>query len=278
MTQTTVDSEITLVLGAGGKTGRRVAERLERAGRQVRRATRRTQPAFDWENPATWPAAVSGVSAAYVTYQPDAGFPGAADAVGAFAATAAGAGVQHLVLLTGRGEAGALRSEEALQAAGVPWTIIRSSFFAQNFSEAFLLDAVRSGVVALPAAEVPEPFADVEDIADIAAVALTQPGHQGRVYEVTGPRLVTFREAVDEIAAASGRPVSYLPITPGEFTAGMVEQGIPDDFAKLLTELFVEILDGHNASLTDGVSQALGRPARDFSDYVQRTAAAGVWS
>jgi uncharacterized protein YbjT (DUF2867 family) len=115
-----------------------------------------------------------------------------------------------------------------------------------------------------------EPFVDAEDIADVAVAALTEPGHIGRLYELTGPRLLTFAEAVDEIAAASGRDVRFARIGLDEFTAQMSELGVSEDEVALLRFLFTEVLDGRNAHVTDGVQRALGREPRDFADYARR--------
>ncbi|WP_017591627.1 NmrA family NAD(P)-binding protein [Nocardiopsis potens] len=270
-----------LVLGGTGKSGRRVAERLRARGAGVRIGSRGTETPFDWERPETWPAAVSGVRSAYVAYSPDVGFPGASEAVGAFAELAVREGVQRLVLLSGRGEPGARRSEEALFAAGAPAaSVVRASFFAQNFSEGFFADMVRSGAVAFPAEGVPEPFIDAGDIADVAVEALTgDPArHAGRVHEVTGPRALTFPEAVAEVSAAVGREIAYVPLAFEAFRDGMVGQGAPPEFAARLTELFGEILDGRNSAATGGVRDVLGREAADFSEYAKRTAATGVWA
>lgn len=273
----TARSQTILVLGGTGKTGRRVAARLHARGLPVRIGSRSGLPRFDWQDPAGWAPVLQDVAAVYLAYSPDVGFPGAAEAIEAFATSAADAGVQRLVLLSARGETGARRSEEAVARAGVEWTIVRASFFAQNFSEEFLADAVRGGALTLPAGEVAEPFIDAEDIADVAVAALTEHGHAGQVYELTGPRLLTFGEAAAEIAAASGRAVEYLPITAREFEAGMIADGLPTDFADQLTGLFTEVLDGRNAHLTDGVHRALGRPPRDFRDYARAAATTGIW-
>jgi uncharacterized protein YbjT (DUF2867 family) len=148
----------------------------------------------------------------------------------------------------------------------------------QNFSEHFLLDPVLDGLIALPAGEVAEPFLDLDDLADVAAAALTQSGHDGRVYDLTGPRLLTFADTAAEISAATGREVRYLPITSEEYAAAAAEAGIPAEEIEPLTDLFVRVLDGHNAHLSGDVERILGRPARDFTDYAKTTAAAGAWS
>jgi len=185
--------------------------------------------------------------------------------------------VRRLVLLSGRGEYEAQRSEAALQASSADWTIVRCSWFAQNFSEGFLLEPILAGEVALPNGDVPEPFVDTEDIADVATAALTEPGHEGQVYELTGPRMLSFADAVGEIAAATGRTISFVPVSMHDYAAVLDEADLPEDVKWLVRYLFSEVLDGRNAQLTDGVQQALGRPAVDFGDYVRRTAATGVW-
>ena len=247
---------ITLVLGGTGKTGRRVAQRLQAAGHPVRMGSRSGQPPFDWNQPETWAPALRHVASVYMTYYPDLAIPGAVDSVRAFTEQAKASGVQHLVLLSGRGEEEAQRAERVVQESGVNWTILRCSWFAQNFSENYLVDAVRSGEVVLPAGDVGEPFVDADDIAEVAVAALTEDGHAGQLYELTGPRLLTFAEAVADIAKATGREIRYIQVTPEQYVSGMAEEGVPDDFAWLLEYLFTTVLDGRNASLTDGVAHA----------------------
>ena len=266
-----------LVLGASGKTGRRVCDRLTAAGRSVRAASRSGETRFDWEDEATWAPALAGVDAVYITYYPDLAFPGAADTVGTFADLAVANGVRRLVLLSGRGEEGARDAEVRVENCGADWTLVRCAFFNQNFDEAFV-DAVRAGVLAVPAGDTAEPFLDADDIADVVFAALTEDGHIGQLYELTGPRLLTFSEVAAELNTATGREVQYLAVTPNEFTAGLVTAGFPEEEAIPISELFAEVLDGRNSYLTDGVQRALGRPPYDFADYARDTAATGVWN
>ncbi len=154
---------------------------------------------------------------------------------------------------------------------------MRASWFNQNFSEGYLIDGVLAGEVALPAGAAPEPFIDADDIAEVVVAALTDERHANRLYEVTGPRALTFAEAVGEIAAAVGRPIRYQQISPEEFATGLRQAGVPEDVVGLLDELFAVVLDGRNSRVMHGVEEALGRPARDFSDYVRAAAATGVW-
>ncbi|MEF0940197.1 NmrA family NAD(P)-binding protein [Rhizobium sp. BR 362] len=266
------------IIGGLGKTGGRVAERLKERGITVRAASRSTTPRFDWQDRTPWHQALEGASAAYVTFQPDLSVDWAADAIAALAKAAIEAGVGHIVLLSGRGEDGAVRSEEKLKAAGVDYTVLRASWFNQNFSEGAFVDGLLQGKLTLPAGDVPEPFVDADDIADAAVVCLTDPRHRNQTYELTGPRALTFRQAVSEIAAASGRTIGYETVPIDAFIAEMTAYGLPQETTDLLRELFTEVLDGRNSPVMDGISRILGRMPKDFSDYARETAVAGIWS
>ena len=278
MNDTTQSEGLTLVLGATGKTGRRVVQRLSEKGHAVRNGSRQSDPSFDWDDQGIWDAVLDGVTAAYISYAPDLAIPGATDAVRAFVERAVTHGVGRLVLLSGRGEEEAQECELIIQRPDVEWTVVRCSWFSQNFSEGEFLDMVLAGEIALPAGEVGEPFVDVDDIADVAVAALTEDGHAGQVYELTGPRLLTFAEAVDEISEATGRAIQYIQIPHEAFAAGIAEAGLPEDIAWLLNYLFATVLDGRNASLGDGVQKALGREPRDFADFCRAAATSGVWN
>ncbi len=274
MTETT--QQPTLVLGGTGKTGRRVVERLTRQHVPVRIGSRSSRVRFDWDQPTTWGPVLDGVQAAYVAYAPDIGAPGATDAIGAFVDAAAAAKVRRLVLLSGR-EEGAQACERIVMGSSAEWTILRSSWFSQNFSESYLLDPILAGTLALPAGDVGEPFTDADDIADVAATVLTEAGHEGEVYELTGPRLLTFADAVAVIAEATGRDLEYQQIPAEEFAELLRADGVPGDVVDFLVYLFGTVLDGRNASVADGVPRVLGRPPRDFTDFA-RAAATGIWT
>jgi uncharacterized protein YbjT (DUF2867 family) len=256
----------TLVLGGTGKTGRRVVHRLAARGLPVRVGSRGGEPPFEWADSSTGAPAVRGVAA-----------PEAAPAIRAFCEVAVANGVRRLVLLSGRGEEEAYAAEREVQASGADWTILRASWFAQNFSEDFLREPVLGGELALPAQDMAEPFVDAEDVADVAVAALTGDGHAGQTYELTGPRLLTFTEAAAEISRASGREVRYLAVSPEEYASVLAKAGVPTEYIGLMTGIFVRVLDGRNAHLTDGVQRALGREPRDFCDYARSAAGSGAW-
>jgi uncharacterized protein YbjT (DUF2867 family) len=266
-----------LLVGGTGKTGGRVARRLEAANRAVTLGSRTGVPPFDWDDRPGWKAVLEGVSAVYITYYPDLSVPGARQAVEEFSNLAVSMGVKRLVLLSGRGEPEAQAAEEALKASGADWTIVRSSWFNQNFSEGAMLDQIRSGTVALPVGDIGEPFIDLDDLADVVVASLTDDKHIGQLYEVTGPRLITFREAVALVAKASGRDVKFVQVSNQEFLEGLASLQLPPDFVWLLNELFTVVLDGRNEYLSDGVQRALGRAPRDFEEFAKQAAATGVW-
>jgi uncharacterized protein YbjT (DUF2867 family) len=271
----------TLVLGATGKTGRRVAARLRLRGAEVRAASRSSATRFDWSDPAGWDAALEGVTAAWVVP------PSVPGPVHEFVTRAEAAGVKHLVLLSGHGAdtwgdspfGRDMRSaEDAVRGSALDWTVLRPANFAQNFDEELWHAPLLAGELALPAGAVGEPFVDLEDVADAAVAVLADPGrHAGQVHELTGPRSITFAEAVALISRASGRPMTYRQITPAEYTVALVDQGVGEEDARHVAEMFVIMERGLLAATTDGVATVLGRPPRTFEEYVVRAAAAGAW-
>jgi uncharacterized protein YbjT (DUF2867 family) len=266
----------TLILGGTGKTGRRVAERLSARGRSVRIGSRSGAQRFDWDDQNTWAPLLEGVESMYVAYPPDLAAPTSGPHLRAMAAQAVASGVRKIVLLSGRGEPQCYPAERAVRESGAAFTVVRCAWFAQNFSEGQMLPAVLAGEVAFPAGNIAEPFVDIDDTADVAVAALTSDAHDGKIYELSGPRLLTFVEVMSEISKAIGRDVRYVPVSMDEY-AQVLAQFVPSEQVTFLKELFEFILDGHNAYLSDGVQQALGRKPKDFSDFARDAAAAGAW-
>lgn len=274
---TTQTTSPILVTGGTGKTGSRIVARLTALGVPVRVGSRAAHPRFDWEDRSTWQSALAGVEKVYIAYQPDLAVPKALDDIKAFSALAVESGVKHIVILSGRGEAEAEACERVVQNSGAAWTVLRVSWFFQNFSESFLAPSVAEGAVYLPAGDVLEPFIDVDDIADAAVAALTDTErHAGQLYEMTGPRLMTFAQTMAELSEATGRTITYTTIPLDAFNAAMEADQTPPDALWLMNYLFTTVLDGRNAYLTDGVQRALGRPARDFADFARNLAGAQV--
>jgi uncharacterized protein YbjT (DUF2867 family) len=254
-----------VVTGASGRTGSRVAQAAQAAGLTVRAASR--AHGFDWEDRSTWADVLRGADAAYLVHPSDIGAPNAARAVGLLSHEAVGLGVRRLVLLSSRGQEGARAAEEALRGSGADWTVVQSAWFAQNFSEGPLVAELRqSGQLVFPGGEVPEPFIDVRDIADVVVAALTD-----------GDRYVGRAVAVAEIAGAAGRELTYRAVSARRYGETLTGFGVPAEEVEPLVEAFEQLLDGRNAHLSDGVRQVLGREPRDFADFAREVAAAGTW-
>ena len=267
-----------LIVGKNAKTGWRVDRRLQARGYATRAVSRSTAPAFDWEDQRSWRAVMAGTRAAYITFHPDLAIPSAEQTIRDFVALAAEQGLEHLVLLSGRGEDGARRAELVLEQSGLDWNVVRASWFMQNFSENFMIEGILNGELALPAGDTAEPFVDVDDIAEVAVAALTRPELRNRVFEVSGPRAMTFAECVAAISKAAGYPVKYTQVPIEVFVDGLREQGAPEPMLWLMRELFTVVFDGRNSSPATGIEEALGRPATDFDAYLRKASGSGAWN
>lgn len=268
-----------LVIGGTGKTGRKVVKRLQKLDQNVRVGSRNGSPAFDWENPSTWAAALEGVDKMYVTFQPDLAVPGALDAIEMLTRQAKQSGIKKIVLLSGKGEREAELCEQVVIQSGIGHTIVRASWFNQNFSESFFLDPILAGHVALPQENARVPYVDTDDIADVAVEVLMNKKHNGQIYQLTGPRLLTFADVVKEIALATDRAIDFTPISLSAYTKMLKEFQVPDDYIWLINYLFNEVLAAEgNDVVSNDIEKVLGRRPKDFSEYVQETAETGVWN
>jgi uncharacterized protein YbjT (DUF2867 family) len=265
-----------LVIGAKGKTGRHVAEKLRANNITVRAASRSDETHFDWDDASTWAPALSGAMGAYITVYPDLSFPGVADKVEAFAKLAVEMGTKRLVLLSGRGEEGAQDAENRLMNSGAEWAIVRCSVFNQNFSESFQ-EAIKHGHLSMPVGDIREPFVDTEDIADVAVAAFLDDRHIGQIYELSGPRLLSMEDVASDLSDALGRPVVFHSVSVEAYAKELVQHGFSEEESLPVAQLIADVLDGRNATLVDGVQRALGRPAKDFADFARDAAAEGVW-
>jgi len=268
-----------LVTGASGKTGRKVVKGLIHRNQNVRLGSRKNDPPFDWEDPSTWPAALDGMDKVYIVYYTDLAVPGAFEAIAGFMEASKEAGIKKAVLLSGKGEKEAERCEALVANSGLEYVLVRASWFNQNFSESFLMDPILAGYVALPMPEAEIPFVDTDDIAGVVVEALLDEKHNGRTYEVTGPRKLTFHEVVQEISKATGRNINYQAVMMDGYNGMMKAAGLPADYVWLFDYLFREVLGNpDNHAISSDVKKVLGREATDFSDYVRKTAATGVWN
>ncbi|RFU20300.1 NAD(P)H-binding protein [Geodermatophilus marinus] len=266
----------TLVLGATGTTGRRVAAELARAGHRVRPASRSGAVPFDWHDPATWPAAVEGATGLYLM-APD-GVP----VDPAFVDLAVRAGVRRVVLLSSAaveemGDQRLLGAERAVRGSGAGWTILRPNWFDQDFDEGFLRAGVLAGVVAVPVGGLRQAFVDAGDVAAVAAAALTTDDHAGRVHELHGPEALTFDEAVATVARVSGLRVQFDGSDEG-FLDAQRAAGLPVEAAQQALPAFAALRRRGDDVPNGVVAEITGRPPVAFGDYAAAAAARGAWS
>ena len=268
-----------LIIGGTGKTGRKVVEGLKQHQQDVRIGSRNANPSFDWGDPNTWMEALTGIDKVYITYYPDLAVPGAFEAIQGLTEVAKKAGVKKVVLLSGKGEKEAERCEEVVANSGLDYTLVRASWFSQNFSESFLLDPILAGQVALPMPQAKIPFIDTDDIAEVVVKALMEENHDGNIYELTGPRTLTFEEAINEISAGTGRNIQFQSVSLEAYNSMMKGAGVPEDYIWLFDYLFREVLGQEkNQVISNDVEKVLGRKATDFKEFVQKTAKTGIWN
>ncbi|TQM81910.1 uncharacterized protein YbjT (DUF2867 family) [Saccharothrix saharensis] len=256
-----------LVLGATGSTGRRVAARLTAAGHGVRRASRRGDVRFDWSDRGTWAGALDGVERVYLMAPHE--LPVDPD----FVHDAVARGVRRLVLLSTRGvvEMGderLLAAERLVRESGVGWTVLRPDWFDQNFDEGFFRPSVLAGELVLPLGGKKQAFVDADDIAAVAAAALTEDGHEGETYEVTGPESLSFPQALDVLARITGRRIAFRG-TPDDYRAVM-----PVELAEAQIRAWDALRDGEP---TDVVARITGQEPKSFHDYALRAWEGGAW-
>ncbi|TYA69898.1 NmrA family NAD(P)-binding protein [Seonamhaeicola marinus] len=268
-----------LIIGGTGKTGRKVVNNLKELGLNVKVGSRNASPKFDWQDSNTWSEALENIDKVYITFQPDLAVPGALQAIENLSKLAKEKGVKKLVILSGKGETEAEACEQVVMNSGIDYTIVRASWFNQNFSESFFLDPILSGQVNLPCPEAKVPYVDTSDIADVVTEALLHDEHNGKIYEITGPRLLTFEEVISEIAKVTNRDIQFNPINLEQYIGFLKDNDVPADYVWLIDYLFSNVLTNPNNSVVShDVEKVLKRKAKDFSDYVTETAATGVWN
>lgn len=271
-------SNTILITGGTGKTGKRVAERLTKRKIPIRIGSRNADPSFDWTNSSNWAEVLKGIQKVYLTYQPDVAVPGSTDAIGTFVRLAKQAGVQKIVLLSGRGEKEAQLCEDILIGSGIDWTVVRANWFMQNFSEGFLYDSIMAGELVIPHVEAKDPFVDTDDIADVVVEALIDDKHSKQIYELTGPRLLSFENAVKAISSVLKRPIHFRTVSMEKYVEMLREYGLPEDYVWLIQYLFTEVMDGRNESVTNDVEKVLGREPVSFEQFVTKTIKTGIWN
>ncbi|MEO1437482.1 MAG: NmrA family NAD(P)-binding protein, partial [Bacteroidota bacterium] len=238
-----------VVIGGTGKTGRGVVKNLQNRGYNVRVIGRETTPAFDWDQPETYATALKDMDRAYIVYYPDLAVPGAREAIQTLTEKALQAGLEKVVLLSGKGETEAEVCEDIVANSGLNYTLVRASWFNQNFSEGAFTDYIMAGHLALPMPDAKIPYTDTKDISDMVTKVLLDNAYNGQIVTVTGPKKLTFEEVAAIISEKLGRTIQYHPISMEEFKASLTEAGAPAPVIWLLSYLFTEVL-GHSENQT----------------------------
>jgi uncharacterized protein YbjT (DUF2867 family) len=271
----------TLVLGATGKTGSRVAAELVKRGLAVRRAARSgVDVDFEWTDPDTYARALDAVDHVYLVapiMRTDF-----ADDVSTFLGEAEAAGVRHVTFLSAYGmdhasDEVATRSVELdLERRGrLGHTILRPAWFMQNFSETFLKPI--EGTIVVPTGNGSEAFIDVEDIAAVAASTLADPArHAGAAYNLTGPEALTVSEAARIISESAGHDVVHVDLDRDAWVAGAIANGVPADYGTVLRQLTETVALGNGSRPNGTVQQITGAPARKFRDFASKNATAWI--
>jgi uncharacterized protein YbjT (DUF2867 family) len=270
------------VTGALGKTGHHVAEEALANGWHVRSAARRRPDhgewiRFDWTDEETWRPAFAGSDSAYVIIPFRQ--PGAPERTPHLLEVAADCGVGKIVFLSTLDAEGApednpsRRAELALRELPVRSAVLRPTWFLDNFTAGAFAAMTTAGTLRLPAGDGRIPFIDARDIAAVAVAASALDGPEGRL-PLTGPASVTHHEVAVELAAAFGRPVTYVPTSPEEFVRLMSEAGFPEDYSVFLADALCDVAEGRlHIPVHDTVRQVLGRPGYTVAQFARHHAA-----
>ncbi|MFF9686105.1 SDR family oxidoreductase [Streptomyces sp. NPDC014623] len=265
-----------LVLGAHGSTGRQVLTRLRDAGRPVRPASRGTDIPFDWNDDTTWEPALAGTERVYLMLPHE--LPLRPD----FVPRALAAGVRRLVLLSSRaveemGDDRLLEAERMVRDSEAEWTVVRADWFNQNFDEGVFRRAVLDGTLAIPLGECRQTFVDTDDIAAVAVAALTEEGHAGGTYEVTGPEALSFADALAVIGRATGLPQAFHG-DEDTYRTRQLAEGRPADAVEHEIGAYTSLAALGDARPSDTVRRVTGRHPKTFATYVREAAASGAWA
>ncbi len=162
--------------------------------------------------------------------------------------------------------------ERRLEASGMAFTHLRAGEFMTAYFRQ-VPSIVAKGALFLPMADAKIASIDVGDIAEVAAVALTNPGHEGKIYPLTGPEALTMNEVAAKLSAATGKAIRYVDVAPDDAKRAQLAAGMPAYLADALAELFAERRKGKESEVSPLVPELIGRAATSFDEFARRHAA-----
>jgi uncharacterized protein YbjT (DUF2867 family) len=280
-----------LVTGATGLNGTALVRKLSTKGVPLRALVRNAAKAAeiaalpnveiaiaDMGKPETLPAALAGVDRAMLNSSAD---PAMVEVQSNFIAAAAKAGVRHVVKLSGimpeldspfrfarmHGEI-----EQRLEASGMAFTHLRAGEFMPSYFRQVPM-ILAKGALFLPMENQRIASIDIDDLAEIAAIVLTNPGHEGKIYPLTGPEALTMTEVAERLSAATGKTIKYINVPPEDVKKAQLAAGVPPYIADALAELFAERRKGKESQVWPIAQTLLGRRPTSFAEFAARNAA-----
>jgi len=275
-----------LVIGAAGNTGRHIASRLAELGLTVRAATRGERPAdglaehvrFDWADPSSHEAALSGVDRMYLIAPAAVEDPSVL--MLPFIERAVERGVRRVVLLSSsavpEGAPGLGTVHRALRERVPEWAVLQPSWFMQNFANErhhHGASLARDGLLVTATGEGRVGFVDAQDIAEVGVRALADERSHDTAHVITGPQALSHDEIAAVISQVSGRPVRHVQVDGDAVSEHMMRSGIPERYARLLAGMEESIRQGAEARVTGTVARVTGREPRSFEAFAREHAA-----
>ena len=281
-----------LITGATGTSGTPVVEQLRAKGVAFRAMVRNPQKAEslrgpnvevvagDLAKPESLGVALKGIDRLFLLSPP---VPDQVELETNLVNAAKAAGVRHIVKFSAmtadpdvvpRFPCAHGKVEEAIRRSGLAWTFLRPTFFMQNLLG--FADMVRQGVIYQPAGKSKAAFVDTRDIAAVAVAALTEPGHEGKAYEITGPQLLSYDDVAAVFSRVTGKPVKYQDIPTATAKQAMLGMGIPDWNCDGINELMDQMRADQYTMTTDVVSRVGHKAPTTLEQFVRENAAAWV--
>jgi uncharacterized protein YbjT (DUF2867 family) len=271
-------SDLVLVTGATGKTGRSLVSLLKARGVTHRAASRSGEPPFDWTQPDTWNAALGGVASVYLVAPP--AVDDAHSRMVSFLQSAMRNGARRFVLLSmaslPAGGPGHGQVHQWLKDNSEDWAVLRPTAFMQNFSEGPYLASIREEDTLYSntgAGRVP--FISTVDIARAAFAALTAPSALNSDFTLTGDESISYDRVAELIGRACGRRISHTHISTAAMAERFINRGLPERTATFLAAAYQTIADGAQDLTAAGFRTLTGRPPTTFQAFAD--ANADVW-